>query len=189
MRVRRHHRRNDRSGLLWTAVQMDAAPAVQATPVIADCVHMAVDVNLGTSQSHATLMRIRGSFGLTIAYEPYPSSTPFEFMIPWYAFIVARDDDDLAMLPGTLNDYVDEDILWTQQGVFSGVLAPLTGASAVSTTYNSQHIEVDVKAKRKLETGRSVTLFISMDPNAQGINDSAFSLVAVGVLRSLLKLR
>jgi len=175
-RARRSFRRNDRSGLIWTATASDGlalegtAPA--ATNVVQfPVVNMGLDVGGGIGQESATLLRIRGWFNIV--------STQSEAGNCSIMGGVAVSEDDAAIVDFTdVANYTQQDILWTW-----GMNYHAPSIIMTEPDYG-RFVEVDIKSKRRLKEGQQVTLNIAV---AVGSTGPLF--LVSGVLRALLKTR
>jgi len=174
-RAKRSFRRNDQSGLLWSAVGVVAAREniVPASSFRYDIVIVGTDIVGGQAQGQCTLLRIRGWLSMCVNESASGDCD-------WVGLIGVFDQNDDLTGPGgpeLIASYSNEDILWTGGGQGNQWSAVPTAV----TNFMETTREIDVKAKRRLRSGQVVSLVVT--------NIGTADLSTLGVLRGLCKLR
>jgi len=174
-RARRSFRRNDKSGLLWTAAGVVAARENLAPgqTFIFETVIVSSDIVGGVAQGSCTLLRIRGWLSICVN----ESASGDADWVAVYAVYDANDDLTGPGQPQQINTYTGEDILWTGGGQGNQWSAVPT---AVTNTQETTQV-IDIKAKRRLKSGQSVLLVIA--------NVGTADISVLGMQRALCKLR
>jgi len=173
--LRRSVRRSkDQSGLIWTAVatEVGLGLATAGDVVSFQVVNVDADVNAALGQAHCTLLRIRG----WIQIVPIEADVG---VTQWQAGIAVHDDDNPNSPESwtQVNTYTQEDVLWTYGG---GLFCPAVLATGYSSGW---HVDVDVRSKRRLRSGKNVTFSVNTTSDGNGPD-----LSVTGALRALVKL-
>jgi len=174
-RSRTARRRNDRTGLIWTATAFtDVIPVItpgdRALFVVFDPI---IDVMDEGGQSQHTLLRIRGWVSCVMSSEANDDIC----VVQAYAMVVDASDPSQPLNPSNIDVYTREDILWTGGTMFRNT-------SGLATEVNRpRDWDIDIKAKRRLRSCQKVIL--SFWNASASTGDLEFS----GVLRSLVKHR
>ncbi len=157
---RRHTRaaRQSKSNkdLTWTAVATERQ-LISTTTTSLDIVQDA-DWNATAGRQSATLLTIRGS----IAFDRVLANAGAVFM-----YIGLFDKDEGSAIPLNASTYVEEDLLWTNVFSYQTLMA------------EPYVIDIHVKAKRRIATGREVRLVFQEGGTTN-------SMVLSCVLRALL---
>ncbi len=119
--------------LTWTALAT-AAQAISTTTQSLDIVQDA-DWNATAGRQSATLLSIRG----TISFARLLSNAGHVFM-----YIATFDKDEGSAIPLNASTYVEEDIMWTHTMPY------------ISSMAEPYVIDINIKSKRRLETGKEV---------------------------------
>ncbi len=135
MANQRRRAAKSKKDLTWTAVAT-AAQAVSTTTTSLDIVQDA-DWNATAGRQSATLLSIRG----TISFARLLSNAGHVFM-----YIGLFDKDEGSAIPLNASTYVEEDLIWTHTFAYiSSMAEPLI-------------LDINIKAKRRIATGREVRL-------------------------------
>jgi len=165
--MRRSSKRFSRNGRehIWCSANSNNFAVAAGGILDFKVVEMVTDMVVGSSQAHATFVRLRGSFSWC------PVDTAVVAPMSLLAYCGVFDDDEIPPDPNSISTYSDEDILWTYAGqaVVNGGTAPATTSGKVLTM--GSDVQVDIKAKRKLRTGQ--TLHIVMGPTNAAMRVSA----------------
>ena len=153
--------------LIWTTlVNDDSVILAGATKTGSDIIADA-DWTTIAGQERATILRVRGWFG--VALEPVGVLTSSG---PVFGYIGVYDADENSLDAGLAGTYRDEDIMTTFGHVF-----PYSNISQPSPDAWNQ--EVDVKAMRKIRTGQELRFVLT---NGTTI-DAQVSLVLRALIR------
>jgi len=118
------------------------------------------------------LLRMRG--WLEFAPDELPTgNSNFAYMI--VAYVLDDDEDPTTSPPGSVGTYTHEDVLWTSGGFW---FAP--SALPLDVVPGKHHV-VDIKAKRKLQSGQTVHV------NIQNVGTD--EIAVSGVIRGLVQMR
>jgi len=175
-RARRSSRRNDKSGLVWTASgQVDGrANIIPGGAFRFDICIVGSDVFPGNGQGSCTLLRIRGWLSMCVNESASGD-------VDWVGLLCVFDADDALTgpsgRPDQITSYTGEDVLWTgggQGNQWSAVPTAVTN-SMETTQY------IDVRAKRRLKSGQVVSLVV--------VNVGTADISVLGLQRALVKLR
>ena len=158
-------RRVRKSGsMIWTAVMRGPNSALAAATQVATDIVIASDYQgAGTGQEEATLLSVRG-------YISVVTDAATDGAFQWLIATVDEDTVDTAaeMAPGTVNTYVDEDIL-------------MTGGYQFEASFTEPYTwDVHVKSMRKLKRGRDVRLFMLANTTAVRVTSLLRGLLKVG---------
>jgi len=173
MRARRTFRR--KGNYVWTAALASnntIPPGGQFTfPVVI----MTSDYNVGISQASATLMRIRGQIMIGVnGANTFPTGDQLSVL----GYCAVFDDDELTLPDATQPlTYTDEDILATY--AYHGY-AQGSAAAGPMNSANGQMFDIDIKARRRLTSGKNVQIVFNNPANAGGVS-------LTGIVRALLK--
>jgi len=173
--IRRSVRRNDKSGLVWTATSSDGTLLSDGDTFQFPVLVVADDITGGSpGQVECTLLRIRGWVSI--------SCTAVANNGIWLVMAGAAvyDDNDVSITDWrNVLPYTREDVLWTAGGhLVSPSAIPVNVAHAL-------HFDIDIKAKRRLKSGQQVRVEFTVD-SPSGAGDTT---IGFGAIRSLVKLR
>jgi len=150
---------------VWTTVLADAfgiaTGATQQFNVVQDN-----DWTTVGGQERATVLRIRGWLALhnKITTGVLPEGS-------WFAYLTVQDEDAPAAVADVALTYAEEDILWTDGGVFT--------VTDTNATGHVSYRRIDVKAMRKIRTGQELRLVVT--------NSVANTIDFSAVVRALLR--
>lgn len=123
---------------------------------------------VGNANDNATLLRIRGAIAIN------NRSTAITSTLAFFLAISIFDAGETVVPPNNVALYNDEDVL------FRDVVILNPAAAATVPGDSTYHLDVDVKAKRKLKTDDLVLVQLSPNiTNAAGTYDIAFNLGAL----------
>jgi len=172
-RANRKFRRNDATGLVWTAA------STAGTQVLSDggdftfpVVDVENDLSAAAGQVQCTLLRIRGWVNFI---HNDPSSAGQRVIMAGAAVV---DTSEVGLLDWlNIVTYVREDVLWTG-GAMRNIPSNVTIDEQLAINF-----DIDIKSKRRLRSGQVVVVSFSS-------NFAAGTEMAVaGALRALVKLR
>ncbi len=147
-----------RKSLTWTALATERQLVTTTTQTL-DIVQDA-DWNATAGRQSATLLSIRGSIALERVVAEANAGSVF-------MYIGLFDKDEGSAIPLNASTYVEEDLLWTKVMSYSSLMVEPWG------------MDINVKAKRRIMTGREVR-FVFQEGGTT--NTMVFS----AVLRALL---
>jgi len=156
---------------IWTAASAEPTEIPVGNSLTFPVVDVIVDTDNPIAKVHCTLLRMRG--WLEICVNEITADINFAYMI--VAYVLDDDEDPSTSPPGSVGTYTHEDVLWTNGGFW---FSP----SAVPIDFSpGKHHEIDIKAKRKITSGKTVHVNIQ--------NVGAGSLAVSGVIRGLVLMR
>jgi len=158
---------------MWTASATDGTIITDGGSVNFPVLDVGADTG-GTGQKEVTLLRMRGWIAVHLI-----EVTAGNRILMGGASV--HDTEDSTAPPDwrNVNNYTDEDILWTFGGAMR-VHSALTTEIESKTTW---HFPVDIRAKRKLKAGQIVLISMTYDGPATTTAN------VVGAVRALSKLR
>ena len=150
----RRFTRNKKS-YAWTVSLIELEPAT-GTPVLEAIVADQTDWTGAAGTVGATMVSIRGNFMV----RPFDNEN---HICRSRAILVKTDTDDIALThldPRVASTYVDESILWT--ATYAAKAEPSPGVVP------AQLVQVDVKAKRRMNRGDNIRFVVSEEASALG---------------------
>jgi len=130
--------------MIWTAIQTDQV-AMTTTTAAADLVLATDWTTVGGFEKGAVLERIRGNYNFSIGAAAAAS--------PILDFgIFCLNDSETVPDPGDVSSYVLEDCLWQARHELRVSFSTAAGFAYMP----SYHFEVDVKARRRLNTNTTI---------------------------------